>query len=103
MNVKVLRLADHTDFKELKFVLHPFLVVKISIVIRNLIRSQALLLNVVVLDLVKPSINLSSVIQNTIYVAMKICATITRMALVLDENIIDSKKPINYIPYACYL
>jgi len=97
MNAKVLTIADQEDSKDLKFVLQLFLVPRISTVIRNLIQRQVLLLPVVVLDLVNYSINLSSVMLKIIYVAIKICVILTQLAIALNNNVINSKKLLNYI------
>jgi len=64
---------------------------------RNLTQRQAVLLLVAVLDLVKYSIKVSSAMLKIIYVAMKICATITVLVLALHNNIINSKKLLNYV------
>jgi hypothetical protein len=69
---------------------------------RNLTQRQAVLLLVAVLDLVKYSIKVSSAMLKIIYVAMKICATITALVLALHNNIINSNKLLKYVMRAVF-
>jgi hypothetical protein len=69
---------------------------------RNLTQRQAVLLLVAVLDLVKYSIKVSNAMLKIIYVAMKICATIIVLVLALHNNIINSKKLLNYVMRAVF-